>query len=332
MAATQTYQGLVMWQRQEIMGWMLNYIQGSFIAGDFLPMTTTKNLAFKWGYNGAIGGMTPQSAENEKGPMFHVTYRQQSAMCNDYRERTALSLRTQDIDLIDAAKDNIQNLAERAALRLESLRINAITAAAVTSAASHGFFWRDLNLGGRNWVNGPGAVSIIDDIVDARKQISRYTRIRTDTIICGEEVAAAMIKNIETKNWDRKGPMSQEIAKEGTMQGVNFPTSEGNEAGNSERAQANIGRIAGHEVFVSNAVVLANQDDPDSALLPLLDHDVYIFKRGQRLGRTVFFETPQMIAGEPDTMARTQEWQISMCLVPVVYRPQLIFTYRNANP
>ena len=321
-----------MWQRQEIMGWMLNYIQGSFIAQDFLPMTGTNNLAFKWGYNGAIGGMTPQSSENDAGSMIHVTYRQNAALCQDYRERTALSLRTQDIDLIDVAKDNITNLADRAALRLESLRINAITAAAITSAISHGFFWRDLNLGGRNWVNGPGAVSIIDDVVDARKQIARYTRMRTDTIICGEEVAASMTKNIETKNWDRKGPMSLEIAKEGTMQGVDFPTSGGNEAGNTERAQANIGRIAGHEVFVSNAVVLSNQDDPESALIPLLDHDVYIFKRGERLGRTVFYETPQMISKEPDTFTRTQEWQLSMCLVPVIYRPQLIFTYRNANP
>jgi hypothetical protein len=332
MAATQTYQGLVMWQRQEIMGWMLNYIQGSYIADGFLPMTTTGNLAFKWGFNGAIGGMTPQSAENDAGSMIHVTYRQQTAMCQDYRERTALSLRVQDIDLIDVAKDNIQNLSDRLALRLESLRINAITAAAANTAASHGFFWRDLNIGGRNWVNGPGAVSIIDDVVDARKQISRYTRMRTDTIICGEEIAAAMIKNIETKRWDRVGPMAQELPKNATMQGVDFPTSGGNEAGQSERAQANIGRIAGHEVFVSNAVVLANQDDPDSALLPLLDHDVYIFKRGERLGRTVFYETPSMTSKEPDVFTRTQEWQISMCAVPIVTRPQLIFTYRNANP
>lgn len=332
MAATQTYQGLIMWQRQEVMGWMLNYIQGAFIADGFLPMTTSRSMTFKWGYNGAIGGMTPQSSENDAGNMTHVTYRQDSAMCIDYRERTALSLRTQEIDQIDVAKDNIVNLSERLTLRLESLRINAITSSAVTSAVSHGFSWRDLNIGGRNWVNGPGAVSIIDDIIDAQKQVARYQRMRTDTIICGEEVAAAMRKNIETKRWDRVGPIAQQYVNQDNFNGIGFPTSEGNEGGMSERAQANIGRLAGHEVYVSNAVVLANQDDPGSALIPLLDHDVYIFKRGERLGRTVFFETPQMIGKDPDVFTRTQEWQVSMCCIPVVYRPGLIFTYRNANP
>jgi len=330
MAATATHAGMVMFQKQVIMGWMIRQLQGSFIAGDFLPITTTSNTSFKWNYNGAVGGMTPEVGENDAGPMIHLTYRQNSATTHDYRERTAISLRVKEIESVDVAKDNIQNLADRVALRLESLRINAITQNAITAAGAHGMFWRDLSLGGRQWVNGVGAVSIIDDIVDARKCISRYTRMRTDTIICGDEIAAAMIKNIETKNWDRKGPMSQEIAKNATMQGVDFPVTEGDESGGNSRAEANIGRIAGHEVFVSSACVLANQDDEQSLLVPILDHDVYIFKRGPRLGRTVFYETPQMLGKEPDIFTRTQEWQVSMNLVPVIYRPQLIFTYRNA--
>ena len=329
--ATATHAGMVMFQKQTIMGWMIAQLQGSFVAESFLPVTTTSNTSFKWGYNGAVGGMTPEVGENDMGPMIHVSYRQASATTKDYRERTAISLRVQDIDAIDVAKDNIDNLANRMALRLETLRIGAIMTNAVTSAAAHGFFWRDLSIGGRQWVNGVGAVSIIDDIVDARKNISRYTRMRTDTILCGDEVAASIIKNIETKRWDRVGSMADELPKNATMQGTNFPSTEGGESGQTnERAQANIGKIAGHEIFVSNAVILTNPDDENSPTVPLLDHDVYIFKRGPRLGRTVFYEFPQMLGKEPEIFSRTQEWQGSMCLTPLVYRPQLIFTYRNA--
>jgi hypothetical protein len=330
MAAVTTHKGLIMFQKQTIMGWMISQFQGSFVAEGFLPVTTTSNTSFKWGYNGVIGLMTPEVGENEAGPMIQTQYRQNSAITRDYRQRTAISLRVKDIDAIDAARDNINTLADAIALRLESLRINAITTSAITTAPANGFFWRDLSIGGRQWVGGAGAVSIIDDIVDARKSISRNARMRTDTVLCSDEIAAAMIKNIETKRWDRVGPMAEELPKNATMQGVNFPVTEGNESGTTERAQANIGKIAGHEVFVSNACVLANQDDVNSALAPLVDHDVYIFKRGPRLGRTVFYEFPQMLGKEPDIFTRTQEWQSSMCLVPVVYRPQLIFTYRNA--
>jgi len=328
--ATATHAGMVMFQKQVIMDWMISQLQGSFVAKDFLPVTTTSNTSFKWGYNGAIGGVTPEAGENESGPMIHVSYRQNSAVTKDYRERTSISLRVKDISAVDVARDNINNLTDRLALRLETLSLGAIMTNAITTAPAHGFFWRDLSIGGRQWVNGVGAVSIIDDVIDAQKCISRYTRMRTDTILCGDEVAASIRKNVETKRWDRVGPMSVDLPKSGTMQGLDVPSTEGNESGQSERAKANIGNIAGHEIFVSNAVVLTNPDDQQSAVVPILDHDVYIFKRGPRLGRMVYYEFPQMLGKEPDVFARTQEWQISACLVPVVYRPQLIFTYRNA--
>lgn len=332
MAATATHAGMVMLQKQVAMSWMINYIQGAFVAGEFLPVTTTTSPTFKWFYNGAIGGMTPAVGENDAGPMIHVQYRQNAGICVDYRERTGISLRVQNESIAwgDVARDNINYLGERVSTRLESLRINAITAAAIRTPASRTFYWEDLSIGGRQWVGGGGAVSIRDDIIHARKHISRNARLRTDTILVNDELAAAMITNVEAKNWDRLGPMAQQPFKDATLEGVDFPTSGGNEGGVSERAQANIGKIAGHEVFVSNAVVLSDPEDETSALTQILGNDVYIFKRGERLGRTVFFETPQLLSKVPDPFTRTQEWQVSMCLVPIVYRPQAIFTLANA--
>jgi hypothetical protein len=96
------------------------------------------------------------------------------------------------------------------------------------------------------------------------------------------------------------------------------------------RAEANIGNVAGHEIFISSAYVLVNNDDDDSDLIPIIDKDVYIFKRGEKLGRTVFFEKPQFRSKPPDQFSDTQEWQFRMSLVPIIYRRNLIWTYRNA--
>lgn len=318
-----TLAGTRMLQAPEVQSWMIDRLQGAFVASEFLPTTTTGNTVFKWFYRGIIGGMTPEVGENDYGDMIHTEYEQRSAQSRFYRERTAVSLYADSatIDFADLVRDDINMLSDRLALRLESIRINAITGAVNLAAGWNNRFWTNLAVGGREWVGGVGAVSIIDDIIDAQERISKYARMPTDSILCGTRVAAALQKNIETRDWDRKGPMSLEIAREGTMLGIKQPT--------SNREQANIGRLAGHEVYVSSAVTLVDEQDVRSNLQPLVEDDVYIFKRGEALGRTVFFETPNLRTKPVDNFGRLQEWQIGMSCVPVIYRPQLVYAYLN---
>ena len=320
---SQTLANTRMLQQPEVQGWIIDRLQGSFVAGDFLPFTTTGNTVFKWFYRGIIGGMTPEVGENDYGEMIHTEYEQRSATVHHYRERTAVSLYANDatIDFADLVRDDVNFLTDRLALRLESSRINAIIGAVNLAAGWEERFWTNLAVGGRQWVGGAGAVSIIDDIIDARERIAKYSRMHTDTILCGTRIAAGLQKNVETRDWDRKGPMSLEIAKEGTMLGITQPK--------SNREQANIGRLAGHEVYVSSAATLVNEDDLHGGLTPLMDNDVYLFKRGTDLGRTVFFETPNMRTKAPDQFGRLQEWQIGASFEPIVYRPQLVYAYRN---
>jgi hypothetical protein len=312
-----------MLQRQQVQDWMIKRLQGSFVASDFLPTTTTQRDVFKYFLRGIIGGQTPEVGENDKGDLIHTEYEQRSASTKYYRERTSVSTYANQatIDFADLVQDDINFLTDRGALRLESERINAITTSALTATQWKNKFWSDLNEGSRNWSGGSGSVSVIDDLLDAVARIRKYSRMPPDTLLCGTEAALALQKNTETKDWFRQGPIANQRVQEGRTLGIEQPL--------SDRENAQLGRIAGLEVYVSSAVTLVDEEDIHSDLQPLLENDVYIFKRGTDLGRTVFFEPPTIITDPVDRMSRSQEWQFGMAFIPVVYRPELIYKYEN---
>ena len=117
-------------QDSVVMDWMIKRLNGSFVAKDFLPTTTSANDTFKWFYKGTVGGMTPEVGENDPGQLFHTEHEQRTARTKYYRERVGISLYAQNtINITDLAQDNINDLTDRMALRLESLRISAISGA-----------------------------------------------------------------------------------------------------------------------------------------------------------------------------------------------------------
>ena len=313
-----------MLQQEYVLGAIIERLNGHFIGKELFPAVPVESDIFKWAYKNVVGGMTGEVDENDIGDMVDTEYEQRGGNTTFYRERTPLSEYARNaVSMVDLAQDKINTLAQRAALRIESLRINAIIGARQVAAGNHLQYWTDLSVGGRNWIGGGGAVSILDDIVDGHTRIAFYARMNTDILICGSEIAGAMQKNIEAKNWDRKGPMALEYAKEGTQHGIQQPT--------TEREAANIGRIAGHEVFVSNAVVLSNPKDKDSALVPLLRNDVYLIASGLQLGFMATYEPIQLLTKDYDAFARMNEWQIGYSCGPVIWRPQGIYTIANAR-
>lgn len=313
-----------MLQEEYVLGAIIERLNGHFIGSELFPAMPVKSDVYKWHYKNVVGGMTGEVDENDIGDLVDTEYEQRDAHTNFYRERAGLSdYAEQAVEMVDLAQDKINTLAQRAALRLESLRVNAIINARQVAAANHNQYWTDLSIGGRNWIGGGGAVSIIDDIVDGHQRIAFYARMNTDKLLCGSEIAAAMVKNVETKNWDRKGPMSLNIAEEGTQHGIKQPL--------TERDQANIGRIAGHEVYVSNAVVLSDPKDNRSALVPILRNDVYLIASGLQLGFLATFEPIQLLTKDHDAFARMQEWQIGFSCNPTIWRPQGIYTIANAR-
>lgn len=313
-----------MLQEEYVLGAIIERLNGHFIGKELFPAIPVSSDVYKWYYKNVVGGMTGEVDENDIGDLVDTEYEQRSGQTTFYRERTPLSdYAEKAVSIVDLAQDKINTLAQRAALRLESLRVNAIIAARQVAALNHLQYWTDLSVGGRNWIGGAGAVSILDDIIDGHQRIAYYARMNTDVLICGSEIAAAMVKNVETKNWDRKGPMSTSVATEGTQHGITQPL--------TERDAANIGRIAGHEVYVSNAVVLSNPKDKDSDLVPLLRNDVYLLASGLQLGFMATFEPIQLLTKDHDAFARMQEWQIGFSCAPTLWRPQGIYTLANAR-
>lgn len=295
---------------------VLKRLQGSFVGKFFFPDVPVENIEYGWYYYGTIGGMTPEVGENDPGTFTHTMYEKRVGMIKFYREKGKISHYARTPYIIrNRAQDEMQHLAERARLRLESLRINAIVNNAFTSVGAKDYFWKDCDDDNSNWIGGTGAVSIINDIIDANQRISEYAKVETDTILCGTRIAAAMKKNLELRDWDRAGPLSVNVIRDGKLIPTGVPGS--------------IGRLAGHEVFSSNVSLLSDQSDEQSALTPLISDDVYIFKRGPELGKMHIFEGMKVLT-KVDEMARETQTQLGFAVEPQIYRPQFIYTIANA--
>lgn len=295
---------------------VLERLQGSFVGKFFFPDMPVENIEYGWYYFGTIGGMTPEVGENDPGTFTKTMYEKRVGQIRFYRERGKISHYARTPYIVrNRAVDEMNHLSMRAALRLESLRVNAIVNNAFSSAGAKGYFWKDCDDDNSNWIGGTGHVSIIDDIIDGNQRVEEYGKAMTDTILCGTRIAAAMKKNLELRDWDRAGPLSVNVIRDGKL----IPTS----------VPGSIGKIAGHEVFSSNVSLLTDQSDENSALIPLVSDDVYMFKRGPELGRMHIFEGMKVLT-KVEEFARETQTQLGYAVEPQIYRPQFIYTIANA--
>lgn len=311
-------------QKEEVMPWVVKALQGQFVAKDFFPLTPTSLDVFKWYRYGQVGGMTPRAGENEEGPLMHLEYGEQTGRTEFFKQRTSISGFADPVSVMSLAQNQINDLSMRLALRLEFERIQAIITNRIVTPARVDQLWTNLSTGGRNWIGGGGAASIRDHLIDAKNRVTQYSKIPPDTLLLGAELGGALQKNVEAKEWDRMGDRAQQAFDTGTINGIEQP------AANSDAA-ARIGRLCGLDVYISNATTLTDPDDEHSLQVPILDHDAYVFKRGDMLGNTVTFRPPTVDSKPYDTFKDMQEWQLKAAFRVVVKRPWIIYTLLNAK-
>jgi hypothetical protein len=311
----ESLRGLTFLMDQEVLDIAEKRMQGKFVGNFFIPNRPVEGITYLWHYYGLVGGMTPEVGENDIGPLIDTEYEQRTGTIKFYRERSQVSDYTSVIKMRNVTQDKIELLTDRLAMRIEQLKVGGIANNAIRTTDTLDITWHDCNLKGDHWAGGSGAVSIMDHIIDAQQSINEYAKDVTDTILCGTRATKAINKSVEVRDWDRRGPMSVELIQDGRVMNVGMP--------------GNIGRLMGHEVFVSNASILSNPKNPRSPLIPLVDKDVYIFKRGQDLGRAHIF-IPMQIQSERNNLAHKMEYQIEMAMKVNITRPQLIYTVKDA--
>jgi len=316
---SQTFQNLSILHPDYLLPIALKQLQGEFVGKYFFPDRPVTNFTYRWRYYGVVGGMTPEVGENDKGPLNHTRYEQRVGRVHIYKERDLISDYTDYVEARNIVRDSIQNLTERFALRQEYLRVNAIVNACFANtsiyAGTKGYFWQDNNDDGSNWEGGSGPSDPLKQIIVASKHIKKYAKVQTDTIIGSPDVIQALKTNTGLKQWDRSGPLVMRLYKENELIESAVPGS--------------AGRIAGHEVFEVNASILSDQSNVESNLSPLLDKDVYIFKRGEALGalhvlKGLFTRTKKKL------MRDATELQVGGIMYPDVFRPQFIYGIKNA--
>lgn len=295
-------------------------LNGEFVGKYFIPDATVAKQEYRWRYHGVIGGMTPEVGENDIGPLIETRYEQRVGWVKHYKERTRVSKFTKDLERVNAVQDALKTLTNRFALRQESLRVNAIVDncyATTVGAAAKNFFWIDCDDDASNWDVGSGPVDPVKQILAASKSIRKYALYPrgTDTIVGSPDVIEALKNSTGLRTWDRSGPLSANILKDGTLIASNVPGSQG--------------RLAGHEVFESSAVILSDQEDEMSTLSPLLDKDVYVFRRGSDLGAMHTFRGLVTRSKNID-FADAIEIQVGGIMATDIFRPQLIYKIANA--
>jgi len=296
----------------------LKKLQGLFVGKYFFPDAPVSKPEFVWRYYGKIGAMTPEVAENDIGPLDATEYEERVGRTRFYKERGMVSDFTSVIDTRNIVRDVTEHLTEKFALRVEALRIGAIVNNAFSTtvgATAKSYFYIDCDDDNSNWKGGTGAVDPVNQILDAQERITTYAKVQLDTAIASPEAIAALKKIIPLKEWQRSGPLSVEILRDGKLFNPTVPGS--------------VGRLAGIEFFEVNASVLASQANPSGALTKLLDKDVYMFKRGSDLARMFVFRGLG-VRTKKDLFADATQLQVHGAMYPYVLRPQFIYTIKNA--
>jgi len=296
---------------------VLERLQGTFVGNMFIPERPVGNFEYSWLYYGEVGGMTPEVHELDIGPLVNTAYEKRTSRIDSYKERTRVSVFAREPYLIrNASQDAINNLSNRAALRLEALRIRAIVNGGFTSADDKGYYWKDCDDDDSHWVGGTGIRSIRKDCFNAIRLMQQYAKMTPDTIIVSPEVATAVRESVELAEWQYSGPISQDIIKAGVL------------PGGRSLAEAYMGRLYGLDWFVVNASILSDNENPRSPLVPLLDRDAYIFKRGEDLGALHVFQGIK-IDEKDEVFSNAREYQISMMMKADIFRPQFIHSLIN---
>lgn len=294
----------------------LQRLRGMFVGKFFFPDQAVDNITYTWYYFGQLGLITPEVGENDPGPYTKTRYEQRTGRCRKYAERVRIStLAREPLIIRNRARDEMDELAVHVANRLNSLRINAIKNAGFFTTGAKTYYWKDCDDDNSNWIGGSGNVNIINDIIDANQRIMEFGKGNTDTILCSTAIAAEMKKSTELRDWERSGPLSVNVLRDNQLIPTNVPGS--------------IGRIAGHEVFASNAQVLTDPKNPESALVNLVTDDVYIFERGARLAKMYVFQG-MTIRRKELIFEDAVEVQAKFWVEPQVIRPQFIYKVGNA--
>ena len=296
-------------------------LQGNYIGSALLPDEVTPKIEFSYLYYGDIGGQTPQVSENEYGPYTNLRYEKRADLVRPYKERTRISIHALEPNTIrDVMTDHTEFLADRAALRIESERVNAVVNAAIQTASMEGFYYKDCSAKTDHWAYGNGTANPLNDLTDAIKSLRKHAKVNPNALICGPDVTAVLMKLPAFQEFQIGGMLAPKMIETGALPGSNEMP--GNSVGP-------VGRILGLTVLESNASILSDNNNPDSPLIPLLQDDVYVLRTGRELGGLYQYGGVQARAF-PDEKGDAIELQIKFWIKSVIRRRQLIYTIKEA--
>lgn len=302
-----------------VTGMFLKALQGNLIfQGQFLPERAVGAKAYTWHRYGRIGGMTPEATENGQLKATNVEYEERADFCKWYGEKAEISdFATMQMGLLrDVTRDHTEFLAQRLVLRMERERLLAIRDEPEIPATNI----VDLSTDDKQWIGGTGEVSIVDDVINLGAKVDYYGKRKPDTVICGWEIGAQIIKETELRQWQLAGPFMQAILNKGVLPQGEF-------------GSAFLGQMLGYKFFVSNVSIMADQaqEGGDITLNPLLRDEVIMFHSGAQLGALHVWQGTLIRSNpHPERERDLHVISIKKSMKPNIFRPFWIGKFTNA--
>jgi hypothetical protein len=309
-----TISGLATLEDTTLFNMWITRMEGAHIGEIFLPTEKVNKMTFGWGQHGRIGGATGQVSENEPGDMIIDEFSLQSSRVRHYRERTGVSyyLLQAGLTITSVYDKQIKLLKDRAAHRLEILRLNAIQNGGPQHTDAKGKYYKNLSDTNSEWVGGSGVINIKRDLGEAKMRINKYTQNPPDSLLVSPEAHLEMLEYQSL--WTDRGPLSVDLWVNGAWK--------------KTPVKGSVGRFLGFDVFVSTAVVNENLDDPRSLHVPIISNNAYAFSRGADLGVVHTYEDISLVT-KRDDFTRMEEIQINFSAIANLYRPWHIYTLKN---
>lgn len=289
MSATeiQSYMGHPALHPKVMLGLALKREQGARITDQILPERSVPNIEFVYREFGDVGGLAHEVAEGAPTPLRGLNYHEVVTKCVELREGTLVTEQSQKWLDRDIIKDAVNDLTDVISMKQESMAFEALldttkldTTQVITLNANT--YWADV-------ANRPQ-----DSISNAKAIIRKVGHVVPNTLIINSDDEGLLEKSLPMNVWAQAGPYSQQFLAKGS-----------------------IGKIAGLDIFSTDAVRWTSEDD--DTLVPLLENQAIILKRGSELGFTAVAE-PFTMRRFPIPDRRALEIQAFKTIRPVITR------------
>jgi hypothetical protein len=221
-------------------------------------------------------------------------------------------------------------MADGMALKEEVLRLDALDSRTVPAwIPNTADFDIDLSTNDKQWVGGTGAVSIVDDLLDAREVMQANAKVPPTDLIVGTQVALQFLKEPELRQYWLAGPYQAGVLRSGGLEGgpAIMGATGTNEIAGAKR-DAYIGTIAGINIWCSNIHKLSRAIDLESDLEVLIDNKAYLISTRGTLGRLYVFQGMRSWT-VPNLRTEVLDFYIKKAMKPTIHRNQNVIIFDN---